>query len=165
MNFTKIKDEIIKSDFGKEIGSLVLRHKFLVSLFVLFLFYAINSEAWSFVDRLINVGTLFAVIVNISINAKNKELELQKIPIYFNKKKLNFEILRKDFTRQELQGVLGVLRVDMKSHYKVEYLSGTDYLEDIYKIQKSKLDKFVVNITKKELEQFKDDIYETINSN
>ncbi len=163
MEFEKIKNEIINSDFIKEIKSLVLKHKYKSIIFTLSLIFIINTGIWTSIDGLITTGTLIAVIVNIYINAKNKEVELQKIPIYFNEKKLNLDITRKDFTRQELQGILGILRKNMKIQYEVEYLSEIAYLDDIYKIQKSKMDKLVIKITEKELEQFKDEIYETNN--
>lgn len=163
MEFGKIKNEIINSDFIKEIKSLVLKHKYKSIIFTLSLIFIINTGIWTSIDGLITTGTLIAVIVNIYINAKNKEVELQKIPIYFNEKKLNLDITRKDFTRQELQGILGILRKNMKIQYEVEYLSEIAYLDDIYKIQKSKMDRLVIKITEKELEQFKDEIYETNN--
>ena len=163
MEFEKIKNEIINSDFIKEIKSLVLKHKYKSIIFTLSLIFIINTGIWTSIDGLITTGTLIAVIVNIYINAKNKEVELQKIPIYFNEKKLNLDITRKDFTRQELQGILGILRKNMKIQYEVEYLSEIAYLDDIYKIQKSKMDRLVIKITEKELEQFKDEIYETNN--
>jgi hypothetical protein len=163
MEFEKMKNEIINSDFIKEIKSLVLKHKYKSIIFTLSLIFIINTGIWTSVDGLITTGTLIAVIVNIYINAKNKEVELEKIPIYFNEKKLNLDITRKDFTRQELQGILGILRKNMKIQYEVEYLSEIAYLDDIYKIQKSKMDKLVIKITEKELEQFKDEIYETNN--
>ncbi len=163
MEFKKIKDEIINSDFINEITTLVIKHKYKSIIFILFLVFLINTGMWTSIDGLITTGTLIAVIINIYINAKNKEVELQKIPIYFNEKRLNLDITRKDFTRQELQGVLGILRKNMKNHYEVDYLSEIAYLDDIYKIQKSKLDKLIIKITEKELEQFKDDIYEANN--
>lgn len=164
MEFTKIKDEIINSDFIKEIKLLVRNNKVLSLIIFIVLLIIINiSSIWTSIDGLITTGTLLAVIINIYINAKNKEIELQKIPVYFNNRRLNLDITRKDFTRQELQGILGILRKDMKVNYEVAYLSEIAYIDDIYKIQKSKLDELIIKITDKELEQFKDDIYETYN--
>lgn len=163
MEFKKIKNEIINHDSVKEVKSLILKHKYISIISIIFLIFIINTGIWTSIDGVITIGTLGAVILNIYINSKNKEVELQKIPIYFNEKKLNLDITRKDFTRQELQGILGILRKNMNNQYKVEYLSEIAYIDDIYKIQKSKIDKLVIKITEQELEQFKDEIYETNN--
>lgn len=121
-----------------------------------------ESEMWASVDAVftivsifITLGTLIMVVKNYLTNKK----QYDKIPIYFNDKKLKLNIARKDFSRQELQGILGILRKEMKKQYEVDFFSKVEYLDSIYKIQKSELDELVIKITKKELEQFKNDIY------
>ena len=99
--------------------------------------------------------TLFFVFKNW-LNDKKK---LDKIDIFFNDKKLNLDIVRKDVTRQEIQGILGILRKNMTKNYHIDYLSTIDFLDNIYKIQKNELDKLVIKITDEELKQFKDDIF------
>jgi hypothetical protein len=90
----------------------------------------------------------------------NQKRQLQKIPIYFNDKKLRFEITRKDITRAEMQGILGIIRKDMKKSYHIDYLNDFKYIDDIYKIQRYESDELVIKITDLELKQFKEDIYE-----
>ena len=74
-------------------------------------------------------------------------------------RKLNLDIARKDFSRSELQGILGILRKNMKVPYEIESLSQLNYIDTIYKIQKSELHELKIYITENELEQFKNDIY------
>jgi len=109
------------------------------------------------VTIIVSFVTLFFVIKDWRSNKK----QLEKISIYFNNKKLNLDITRKDITRAELQGILGIFRKNMKVNYHIEYLSQIKYLDTIYKIQTTKLNELHIEITDKELEQFKDDIYET----
>ncbi|MBD3842081.1 MAG: hypothetical protein IE909_09395 [Campylobacterales bacterium] len=103
----------------------------------------------------------FITMIGVLYNIKQNKKQLDKIPIYFNEKKLNLDIARKDFSRQEIQGILGLFRKDMKIHYDIKYLSKIDYLDSIYKIQVGKEDSLKIELTKNELEQFKDDIYKT----
>lgn len=101
----------------------------------------------------------FFAMLGTGINWWNNKKQLQKVSIYFNDKKLNLDITRKDISRQELQGILGVLRKDMKTQYHVDYLSSINYLDKIYQIQKSKADKLDIIITEEESRQFREDIY------
>jgi hypothetical protein len=94
------------------------------------------------------------------LNWWHNKKQLEKIPIYFNDKKLNLDITRKDISRQELQGILGILRKDMKEHYHIEYLSTLQYLDAIYNVQRCRSDKLTIFITAEELKQFRETIYE-----
>ncbi len=116
-----------------------------------------TTNIWASIDAIVTIFTVIGVWYNFSKNQK----QLQKVDIYFNDKKLNLDITRKDISRAELQGILGIFREDMQENYKVAYLSSIDYLDSIYKIQKSELDKLVIQLTPEEQGQFTDDIYET----
>ena len=107
----------------------------------------------------------FITMIGVFYNIYKNKKQLQKIPIYFNDKKLNLDIARKDFSRQELQGILGVLRCDMRKQYHIEYLTKIEYLDSIYKIQTGEKNSLTIKITQNELEQFKDDIYENNSDN
>jgi len=116
------------------------------------------QEVITWMDWITIVFAFFAML-GAGVNWWNNKKQLQKITIYFNDKKLNLDITRKDVTRQELQGILGILRKNMKTNYHVEYLSNIEYLDKIYQIQKCKKDALVIIITDKESKQFRDDIY------
>lgn len=94
----------------------------------------------------------------------NNRKQFEKISIYFNENKLNIDIARKDLTRQEIQGLLALFRIDMCKSYHIDYLSEIDYLDSIYKVSASKSDKLIIKLSEKELEQFKNEIYENINN-
>lgn len=117
------------------------------------------QEVITWMDWITIVFAFFAML-GTGINWRNNKKQLQRVPIYFNNKKLNLDITRKDVSRQELQGILGVLRKDMKTHYHVEYLSSIEYLDKIYQIQKCNKNMLDIIITNEELKQFRDDIYE-----
>lgn len=160
MEIRKLFGEIKQSKFVSEVKETVKQHPLITIILLIILVVLINSFAWTTIDGLITTGTLLAVVINTYINAKHNETQLQKIPIYFNEKKLNLDITRKDFSRSELQGILGILRTNMKVQYDIAYLSKIEYLDTIYKIQKSELHELKIEITDDELKQFKDDIYE-----
>ncbi len=126
-----------------------------------------NEILSSVIDYMDKVTIVFAFITMIGVfyNIKQNRKQLQKIPIYFNNRKLNLDITRKDFSRQEIQGILGVLRKDMRVNYHIDYLTTIDYLDNIYQIQTNHQDKLVIKITQEEKEQFKDDIYENNSDN
>ena len=109
-----------------------------------------------YITIVVSFITLFFVIKNWLIEKK----QLDKISIYFNDKKLNLDITRKDITRAELQGILGILRKDMTKNYDIKYLATIDYLDSIYKVQKDKVNKLKIEIKETELKQFRDDIYQ-----
>lgn len=102
----------------------------------------------------------FLAMFGTGLNWWHNKKQLEKIPIYFNDKKLNLDITRKDISRQELQGILGILRKDMKEHYHIEYLSTLQYLDAIYNVQRCRSDKLTIFITAEELKQFRETIYE-----
>ena len=118
------------------------------------------QNIFDFMDK-VTIFVSFITLFFVFRNWNNNRKQLNKIPIYFNDKRLNLDITRQDISRAELQGILGILRVNMKTNYHIEYLTKIDYLDTIYKIQKGKLDKLVIKITERELKQFKNDIYET----
>ena len=83
-----------------------------------------------------------------------------KIKIYFliketNKKiDLNISILRKNFTRSELMGILGMIRKDSTQPFDISYLKQTSILDKIHNIQKGNSKEFIILVTQNELENF-----------
>jgi hypothetical protein len=126
-----------------------------MNIFSTILDFILHSEVMTLINNLIALLTLFAV----GWNWHTRRKEFDQIPIYFNDREINLKIIRRDITRSEIQGILGVLMKDMNQKYKIAYLSKIEFLDKIYQIQKSKLDKLVIEITDEELKQFRDDIY------
>lgn len=63
-------------------------------------------------------------------------------------------ILRKNFTRGELMGILGMIQEDSKTRFEIQKLKKISILDDIQHIQKSKEKEFHISVTKEELGQF-----------
>ncbi len=63
-------------------------------------------------------------------------------------------ILRRDFTRSELMGVLGMIQKNQKEKYNLEYLRNKSFLKQLHKIQKESDKEYVLPLSKKELEYF-----------
>lgn len=161
MEFNKIKDEILNGEFAKEIKGIWDKYTFRAIVLILLLILIIATPLWDFIDGIVTTGTLVAVIINIYINSNNREKEIQEIPIYFNDKKLQINLARKDISRSEIGGLLRLILTDSKDKYNIDYMSTVNYLKDIHKIQKADLDKLIIKVSESELKDFRDDIYET----
>ena len=81
------------------------------------------------------------------------------IKIYFlvNGKKIDtgLSLLRKDFSRSELLGILGMIKLDPKERYKLLYFQNPTILKEIQKIQKGKGNEFTIELEDDELKYFK----------
>ncbi|MEA3492273.1 MAG: hypothetical protein U9R27_10275 [Campylobacterota bacterium] len=81
-----------------------------------------------------------------------------EVRIYFlvdkNKIDTQLSILRKDFTRGELMGILGMIQRDPKQRYIIKELSSKQILTEIHAIQKGKELAFILRVESGELEQF-----------
>jgi len=129
MEFSKIKNEIIESDFINEIKEIWDTHTWKVIVSFVLLLLIIATPLWDYIDGLVTTGTLVAVVINIYLNSKNKEIELEEISIYFNDKKLEISLARKDVSRSEISGLLGLIQKDSKERHNIDYMSTIPYLE------------------------------------
>jgi len=138
----------------------------IISIVLVFIFLSstghFNDDLWHWIDAFITLGTLAGVWYNYKQNEKQKKLNLEKIDINFYIKKLNKEILiksyliRKFFSRQEIQGVLANQLIKGVTRYDIEYLSNDRYFEDTYKIQTGDLSQLIIEIEDDEIGQFAD---------
>ena len=103
-----------------------------------------------------------ASAVALAVLAFMTYLEYQKnedeIKIIFdvegNRKYIGLSLLRKDFSRSELNGLLRSLLKDQRQ-FKIESFKNIpELLKDIQQIQKGEGDEFIIKLTKDELEQF-----------
>lgn len=82
-----------------------------------------------------------------------------KIKIYFlvDNKKIDtkLSLLRKDFSRSELMGVLGMIQKDQDKRFKISYFQNPAILEEIQKIQKGNGEEFSIKLSKDEFDKFK----------
>ncbi len=63
-------------------------------------------------------------------------------------------ILRKNFTRSEIGGVLGFIQKDQEKKFRLKYLKTKKFLKDVHIIQKGKNKEFVIPMSEKERDQF-----------
>jgi hypothetical protein len=160
MELKIIYDEFIQSDFFKEVKEFFLKHPIGIIIFLAFLVWIINSEIWTTLDGVFTFGTLFAVLVNIYIEAQNKAKELVQIQIILIIKSTNQEIIidknltRKDCQRSEIQGILRTKLIKGRNFYDIDYIGTDSYFENIYQIQIAKESKLKIYLEDDELKQF-----------
>ena len=104
----------------------------------------------------------FGALFFTFINWKNDKKQLQKVGIYFKIKSGDKEIpidtnlSRKDCQRSEIQGILRTKLIKEKNFYNIDYLSTSQYVENIFKIQNSQIpdNKLIIYLEDDELTQF-----------
>lgn len=121
---------------------------------------------FDYIFKLITDATVwftFFTMILMFFNTYRLIKRMNKIDIYFNDIKLPIPILRKECTRGEVQGILGVFRKDMIKQYHIEFMGTIEYLNRLTSVQNNESNKLVIEISEKELEQFKDELYKTNN--
>lgn len=127
--------------------------------FGLFIRYVLGTEHWLW-DLWGTVDVAFAV--SLGILAFMAYLEFikseEEVSIYFKVdrelKDTGLSLLRKDFTRGEILGVLGMIQKDTVKRYSIAYMKKRDFLQSLHAIQKGRDKKFVMPMTLEEFEQF-----------
>ncbi len=82
--------------------------------------------------------------------------QLQAVTIFIEKEgeeiELPIKIIRKNFTRSELSGVLRAL--DKKGKFDIAYMSTIIYFQDIEDVQEGKKDNFIIKLGKEDKFEF-----------
>ena len=109
-----------------------------------------GGDTWTFIDALVTILTLLLVIYNWYQNYKqNQEIRIQIVLQHMNiTKVLAIPLIRKNFTRSELFGILGAY--DKDSKFCIEHTSSIKFFEDIRNIQEGKLDEISIIIKKED---------------
>jgi len=101
---------------------------------------------------------MFGSFYSMYRHKKHHQMELRKIKIIFyvedKRYLLDVDIPRKHISRSEIQGILAAFQLNVASRYSLLYLSDIHFLNDIFSIQNGKLDRLVIRLTCKEMEQF-----------
>lgn len=140
---------------------------------VLIIFCVITVLGWIFSILPINNGIFwkiwgvldvsFSVSLGILAFLAYKELITQEdeIPIYIKIKDTDKEpynthlaLLRKNITRSEILGVLGMIQKDTVTRYGINYTKERAFLEQLHKVQKGNKKEFIIMMTQVEFEQF-----------
>jgi NADH:ubiquinone oxidoreductase subunit 5 (subunit L)/multisubunit Na+/H+ antiporter MnhA subunit len=126
--------------------------------------WASVDAVFTLVSIVLTAFTLFFSFRNWRNNKKQKKMNLEKIYIKFYIKKLKKEItikpylIRKFFSRQEIQGILANQLIKGVSRYDIDYISHDKYFSDTYKIQTSTKSELIITIEDDEIGQFADTI-------
>lgn len=109
-----------------------------------------GGDTWTFIDALVTILTLLLVIYNWYQNYKqNQEIRIQIVLQHMNITKVfPIPLIRKNFTRSELFGILGAY--DKDSKFCIEHTSSIKFFEDIRNIQEGKLDEISIIIKKED---------------
>ena len=109
-----------------------------------------GGDTWTFIDALVTILTLLLVIYNWYQNYKqNQEIRIQIVLQHMNiTRVLPIPLIRKNFTRSELFGILGAY--DKDSKFCIEHTSSIKFFEDIRNIQEGKLDEISIIIKKED---------------
>ncbi len=125
-----------------------------------------KSEIWASVDAsftlvsiVLTAFTLFFSFKNWKNVKKQKKISLEKIKVYFEvgknlEKECRFEIIRKDFTRAEIAGMLSIILRDSKIRYNIDYLMTQTFFDDIFKVQINKSSLIIIQMNKEEEKKF-----------
>ena len=115
-----------------------------------------SKETWTFIDALITIITVIGVFYGLYKNYRQS----QKVEIFFKKKdgevkRIPISLTRKNATRSEISGLLGMLQKDSKKRHNIDYMTREDYFNDLYKLQEAKISKLYIEVSDEELDQFK----------
>lgn len=121
--------------------------------------YGFGGDSWLW-DFWMTIDVAFAVALGVMAFLAYREFirAEDEISIYFEidgeSEDTGLKLLRKDFTRSEIQGVLGMIQKDSSKRYGVGYMKKRKFLEDLNQLQKGKSVVFVLPLSGDEFEQF-----------
>ncbi len=129
-------------------------------------FDLLHSLYWQYIDAFATTLTLYLVWEDYLMR-KN---ENDKINIFFelapDKKKVQLQpsIVRKFFSRQELQGILANHLNKGVTRYDIKYLASEEYFQNIYEIQTGDKTELIIHLESDEIEQFSEFIEKHISN-
>lgn len=104
-----------------------------------------GGDTWTFIDALATILTLSLVFWNFYQNYRQNQ-EINIFILHNDKKtKLPIKLIRKNFTRAELFGVLGAF--DKDSKFNISHTASVDFFKDIKNIQEAKKNEICIIIT------------------
>jgi ABC-type uncharacterized transport system involved in gliding motility auxiliary subunit len=130
----------------------------LITLAGLALYYSRQEVLWNLFSALDTASA-----VSLSVLAFFGYLEYSKsedqIKIYLKVEDeepldTQLSVLRKNCTRSEVFGILGMIQKDSKKRYDIKYMKDISLLHTLQEIQKGDRDEFIIPLTQGEVEQF-----------
>jgi len=111
-----------------------------------------TSEVWSTVDAIVTLITVYGVGYTYFTNKR----QMEPIKIFIKKENIIKEIptyiIRKNFTRGDIKGILSELH-ESKDPFKIADIKKPLFLQKIFEIQQGKGSELVINI-------YQDDFFE-----
>ena len=130
-----------------------------ISIIGLLIRYMAGEHSWLW-NLWGSVDVAFAVSLGILAFMAYRQMikSEDEISIYFNVdeklKKTGLSLLRKDCTRGEILGVLGMMQRTTKERFSFDPKELAPLLEEVREVQKGNKDKFVICVSRTEYEQF-----------
>ena len=135
---------------------LIFISLFIFGLFIRY-FFGEDSLFW---DIWSNIDVSFAVALGVLAFLAYKEMikEEDEIELVFNVdgdlRSSGIKLLRKDCTRGEIVGVLGMMQKDTGKRFKITPSKLKHLLNEINKVQKENKNTIIIDMTQDEFEQF-----------
>ncbi len=151
---------MFKNNFIKSLFNILTLYVFILLLGIM-AFYAQKYhyiehiwDCWSVIDTASAVALATLAIIAYYEYIKGKDV----IKLYFlvGDKKIdtNLSLLRKDFSRSELLGILGMIQKNPKERFKISYFKNPEILNKIQMIQKGQGKEFIIKLEEDELSFF-----------
>ena len=136
----------------------------LVTFLGLAIRYILGKDSWLW-TLWSSIDVSFAVSLGIMAFMAYKELIKSEDEIEIHLEVPNrvintrLSLLRKDCTRSEIQGVLGMIQKDSSKRYNVSYMKQRAFLQKLHQIQKGNDKRLIIYLSDQEVLQFdvKDD--------
>ena len=139
----------------KEGYVLLLIFLFVIAVGVIVkIFYPHNWKWFELFDTASAVAlALLAVWGYVEYSKGEDDVELI-FEVEGKKENTGFSVLRKNFTRGEVLGVLGMIPTKESQKFSLDYTSNGSFLKAVDEIQKGRSKKFAIPMSKAEREQF-----------
>ncbi len=141
----------------------MLKPKWLIALYLLITFFGIvvkfktTTEYWEILQA-IDTATAIALALFAFFGYIEYFRSENSIKIFFDiegkKVDTGLSLLRKNFTRNEVLGVLGMIQKDQEKRFRLSFFQDKKVLEKLQQIQTGKDREFVIKMSEKEAEQF-----------
>jgi len=138
---------------------LVIIVPFIVWVIGMLIYYIAGEESWIW-KLWGTMDVAFAVVLGLMAFLAYKDYIRTEDEIKLLFKVDNTEtdtglkLLRKNCTRSEILGVLGMIQKDPKDRFNIKYMKNKKFLEDLNKLQKGNDKKFVLLMTEEEFGNF-----------
>ena len=111
-------------------------------------------DFWGVLDT--SSAVALALLAFFAYYNYTKEDDVIKIYFEINRNKIdsNLSLLRKEFSRSEILGLLGMIQKDQEKRFKLAYFQNPEILKAIQKIQKGEGKEFTIKLQEDEKRYF-----------